>query len=142
MPSESDNAVVHSGRSEAVQSRREFLAGSVVATGVAAGAGVPDAGARAESVKKGAAVNPRLFTFVGGRAGGWSVISVKVIVGDALPAVDRVDIVNGVVATLPDGGKWALRGVTSNERYPLAPRRMTWSRSKQRSAAPKPTTRR
>ena len=117
MPSESDNAVVHSGRWEAVQSRREFLAGSVVATGVAAGAGVPDAGARAESVKKGAAVNPRLFTFVGGRAGGWSVISVKVIVGDALPAVDRVDIVNGVVATLPDGGKWALRGVTSNERY-------------------------
>jgi chlorite dismutase len=28
-----------------------------------------------------------------------------------------VDIVAGAVAAMPDGGKWILRGVTSNERY-------------------------
>jgi hypothetical protein len=62
-------------------------------------------------------VNPRLFTFVGGKAGGWSVVSIKAVVGDPLPAVDRLDIVTGAVAALPDGGKWMLRGVTSNDRY-------------------------
>jgi hypothetical protein len=29
----------------------------------------------------------------------------------------RLDIVTGAVAALPDGGKWMLRGVTSNDRY-------------------------
>lgn len=62
-------------------------------------------------------MNPRLFSFVGGNAGGWSVVSAKAVVGDPLRAVDRVDFVSGAVATMPEGGKWVLRGVTSNERY-------------------------
>jgi chlorite dismutase len=62
-------------------------------------------------------MNSRLFTFVGGKAGAWSVVSAKAVVGDPLPAVERVDVVTGAVASLPDGGKWALRGVTSNDRY-------------------------
>lgn len=62
-------------------------------------------------------MNPRLFTFVGGKMGGWTVVSSKAIVGDPLPPVDRLEIVSGAVATMPDGGKWTLRGVTSNDRY-------------------------
>ncbi|MGL4555685.1 MAG: chlorite dismutase family protein [Gemmataceae bacterium] len=62
-------------------------------------------------------MTPRLFTYVGGKAGGWSVVSAKAVVGDPLPEADRLDIVNGAVASLPDGGKWILRGVTSNDRY-------------------------
>jgi chlorite dismutase len=45
------------------------------------------------------------------------VVSAKAIVGDPLPMVERVDIVAGAVPALPEGGKWILRGVTSNERY-------------------------
>jgi hypothetical protein len=71
----------------------------------------------AEPVKREVAVSPRLFTFVGGKVGGWSVVSVKAIVGDPLPTVDRLDIVTGATAPLPDGSKWLLRGVTSNDRY-------------------------
>ncbi|MFO0846786.1 MAG: chlorite dismutase family protein [Gemmataceae bacterium] len=62
-------------------------------------------------------MNPRLFSFIGGKAGGWSVVSAKAVVGDPLPAVERVDFVTGAVAALPEGGKWVLRGVTSNDRY-------------------------
>jgi len=100
-------------------SRRGFLTGTL-ALGAAAGLEVPPA-AGAEPAKGGdAAVNPRLFTFVGGKAGGWSVASAKAIIGDPLPAVERVDIVHGAVDALPDGGKWQLRGVTSNARYTTA----------------------
>jgi hypothetical protein len=70
-----------------------------------------------EPAKREVVANPRLFTFVGGKMGKWTVVSVKVIVGDPLPAVERLDIVNGAVAALPEGAKWMLRGVTSNERY-------------------------
>lgn len=62
-------------------------------------------------------VNPRLFTFIGGMAGRWSVVRAKAVVGDPLPAVARLDFVAGAVTALPDGGKWMLRGVTSNDRY-------------------------
>jgi hypothetical protein len=60
--------------------------------------------------------NPRLFTFVGGTAGPWSVVSVTAVTGESLPVVSRLDIVNGPAAEAP-GAAWALRGVTSNERY-------------------------
>jgi hypothetical protein len=88
----------------------------MTAGGVAALGGCT-AATGAEPVKGKVAVNPRLFTFVGGKVGKWSVVSVKAIVGDTLPAVDRLDIVSGAVAALPDGAKWMLRGVTSNDRY-------------------------
>ncbi len=62
-------------------------------------------------------MNPRLFTFIGGMAGEWSVVEAKAIVGDGMPAVERINIVAGAAPTMPEGGKWMLHGVTSNERY-------------------------
>ncbi|MCA1560770.1 MAG: chlorite dismutase family protein [Acidobacteria bacterium] len=62
-------------------------------------------------------MNSRLFTFVGGKVGNWSVVEVKAVVGDSLPASERLDVVHGPVSALTDGAKWALRGVTSNVRY-------------------------
>ncbi|OWK38363.1 chlorite dismutase family protein [Fimbriiglobus ruber] len=62
-------------------------------------------------------MNPRLFSFVGGDVGKWSVVSATAVVGEPLPAVECVDFVAGAVPAVPEGGKWVLRGVTSNERY-------------------------
>ncbi len=98
-------------------SRRGFLIGTAALGGFAAGLDPLSALADEKPTRKEAAVNLRLFTFVGGKAGGWSVVSAKAIVGDPLPAAERLDIVNAAVAALPDGAKWILRGVTSNERY-------------------------
>lgn len=90
--------------------RRGFLTSAVAVGTATAAIGVqPKPGE--------APVNPRLFTFVGGAAGAWTVRSSKAVVGDALPAVDRVDFVTGAMAALPDGAKWMLRGATSNDRY-------------------------
>lgn len=61
--------------------------------------------------------NPRLFTFVAGATGAWSIASIKAVVGDVLPAAQKLDIVSGAVPSLPGQAVWALRGVTSNERY-------------------------
>jgi hypothetical protein len=92
------------------------LAGSF-SLGAAAGLCATAAAAGAEADKGGAAVNPRLFSFVGGKSGGWSVDSIKTVVGNPLPAVERLDIVAGAVLRMPDDAKWILRGVTSNDRY-------------------------
>jgi len=62
-------------------------------------------------------LNPRLFSFVGGKSGEWSVLSLKAVVGDPLPVVDRLDIVAGPVDSIPKDAAWILKGVTSNERY-------------------------
>lgn len=62
-------------------------------------------------------MNPRLFTFVGGTAGPWAVEKMEAVVGEALPAAKRLDIVEGAVIDRPAGTAWLLRGVTSNERY-------------------------
>ena len=62
-------------------------------------------------------MNPRLFTFVGGTTGTWTVIQHKTITGEALAEVQGLDIVNASIGTLPTGATWMLRGVTSNERY-------------------------
>ena len=100
--------------------RRIFLGGMAtggVAGGLAAGLGVWNARKDAAPIKKDTATNPRLFTFVGGKAGAWSVVDVKPVVGDLLPVTERLDIINGSIPALPDGAKWILRGATSNERY-------------------------
>ncbi|MBC8168120.1 MAG: chlorite dismutase family protein [Bryobacteraceae bacterium] len=62
-------------------------------------------------------MNSRLFTFVGGKKGAWSVVEIKAVVGDPLPAAPRLDIISGPLPLAPDGAMWILRGVTSNERY-------------------------
>ena len=58
-------------------SRRQFLTGAVAFGTAAAGLSAPADAARAEPAKGGAAVNPRLFSFVGGKGGEWSVVSAK-----------------------------------------------------------------
>jgi hypothetical protein len=85
--------------------------------GVAAVLGGRNTARGAEPIKGAVAVNPRLYTFVGGEVGKWSVVSSKAIIGDPLPAVERLEIVTGAVTTILDGSKWMLRGVTSNDRY-------------------------
>jgi len=111
-----DDSPGNDPRRETVQSRRTFLTDAVAVGGVAAlDCGITASGAEPE--KGNGAMNPRLFTFVGGKMGQWSVVSVKAVLCDPLPGVERVDIVTGFVPALPEGGKWMLRGVTSNDRY-------------------------
>jgi chlorite dismutase len=62
-------------------------------------------------------VNSRVFAFVGGEVGAWSVTEIKALVGDSLPFADRLDVVQGVVSVVPAGAKWVLHGATSNARY-------------------------
>lgn len=59
----------------------------------------------------------RLFNFVGGDSGRWRVISLSAIVGEPLPAVERLDIASGATPAPANGVAWVLRGITSNERY-------------------------
>ena len=110
-----DDSAGNDPRAETGPSRRTFLTEAMAAGGITALSGWNTA--TGAEPGKGAAVNSRLFTFVGGKVGKWSVVSAKAIAGEPLPAVDRLDIVTGAVAALPDGGKWMLRGVTSNDRY-------------------------
>ena len=66
-------------------------------------------------------MNSRAFSFVGGEAGPWRVVNISTIVGDALAGVKRLNIVAGAVPHAPEGAKWLLRGLTSNERYVIRP---------------------
>jgi hypothetical protein len=60
-------------------------------------------------------MSTRLFSFVGGAAGAWRVLSTTAVKGEPLPAVSRLSV---VADTPPAAGSgWVLRGVTSNERY-------------------------
>lgn len=62
-------------------------------------------------------MNARLFSFVGGVTGPWRVVNINAVVGDPLADITRLDIVTGGVLEVPEGAKWVLRGLTSNERY-------------------------
>jgi hypothetical protein len=57
----------------------------------------------------------RLFTFTGGHAGSWRVRSQLPNIGQPLPPVSFISVINGDVPA-PAGG-WSLRGITSNDRY-------------------------
>lgn len=93
-------------------SRRGFLAGSG-ALGVVVGLGTAGIPVYAQSK----AMNPRLFTFVGGNSGTWAVTKFRTVVGEPIPEPKRIDIIPGRLAALPEGAQWQLRGVTSNVRY-------------------------
>lgn len=60
---------------------------------------------------------PRLFTFIGGAAGSWTVTDIKPVIGEPLAMTERLQIINGPAPEPSNGAKWILRGVTSNERY-------------------------
>jgi hypothetical protein len=59
----------------------------------------------------------RLFGFIGGSAGPWRIESLNPVVGESLPVVSRVSLVEGLRMPPADGSSWLLRGITSNERY-------------------------
>jgi Chlorite dismutase len=102
------------------EDRRVFLRGVTlggVAGGLAAWLGACATHKDTTPLQRNIDMNTRLFTFVGGKAGAWSVIETRAVVGAPLPAAERLDIIHGAVPALPDGAKWLLRGVTSNERY-------------------------
>jgi hypothetical protein len=60
--------------------------------------------------------NSRLFTFIGGETGNWSITDTRRITGDPWTPARKLTVVNGPASDLA-GAKWLLRGVTSNERY-------------------------
>ena len=62
-------------------------------------------------------MNDRLFSFVGGNIGPWRVVDINTVAGEALAEVERLEILSGAVPEAPDGAKWVLRGLRSNERY-------------------------
>ena len=62
-------------------------------------------------------MHTRLFTFAGGEIGLWRVVRTETIVGESLPDVPRLDVISDQISALPDGAKWMLQGITSNERY-------------------------
>jgi chlorite dismutase len=57
-------------------------------------------------------MRPTLVTFAGGDEGEWAVERNEAVVGEGLAPVARL-----AVGRVPDGAAWALRGVTSNDRY-------------------------
>jgi hypothetical protein len=58
---------------------------------------------------------PRLFSFIAGTAGPWRIARVTAISGESLAGAERLAVVSGEDEAL--AGAWALRGITSNERY-------------------------
>src|SRR5207247_2805426 len=61
-------------------------------------------------------MSTRLFTFVAGAGGPWRIVKTDAIVGESLPPAARLNISSDSVAPA-NGAQWALRGITSNERY-------------------------
>jgi len=57
----------------------------------------------------------RLFSFIGGATGEWRVTSMAAVAGATLAVAPRLKIVSGAATDV--GNAWALRGITSNERY-------------------------
>ena len=62
-------------------------------------------------------MNARLYGFAGGERGRWRVLGMTAIVGEALSAVPRVEVLAPGEEPAQAGTRWLLRGVTSNERY-------------------------
>jgi hypothetical protein len=65
--------------------------------------------------------NPRLHSFIGGLEGPWQVTSQQTLIGENLPAIERLSYLPENIAPLPANATWILRGVTSNERYVTRP---------------------
>jgi chlorite dismutase len=57
------------------------------------------------------------FTFIAGNTGPWRVMRQSVVSGAALASCAALDVQSGLLAELPAGAQWLLRGVQSNERY-------------------------
>jgi chlorite dismutase len=63
-------------------------------------------------------MRPLLVTFVGGERGSWAVERIETVAGAPLERAPRLEVMEGEGAGRLDWKPaWALRGVTSNERY-------------------------
>ena len=61
--------------------------------------------------------HPLLVTFAAGAAGMWRIDRINPVIGESLPAAERLAVIEGATASLPLASAWVLRGVTSNTRY-------------------------
>lgn len=60
---------------------------------------------------------PILVTFAAGASGTWRVDRINTVIGDGLPAAERLAVLEGSETPAPTETDWILRGVTSNTRY-------------------------
>jgi transposase len=60
---------------------------------------------------------PILVTFAAGASGTWRVDRINTVIGDGLPAAERLAVLEGSETPAPTETAWILRGVTSNTRY-------------------------
>jgi hypothetical protein len=74
---------------------------------------------RKEIVTESESAGTRLFAFLAGNVGTWSILKTSPVVGDSLPEATKLEIVPGTVNPLPTGTRWALHGLTSNLRYTI-----------------------
>ena len=100
--------------------RRDFLR-IVTITTMAVSQDFWSLDAQSQPNPKDAKMNPRLFSFVAGATGPWTIVETKRIVGEGLPPAEKLNIVAGDISAMPMDAQWLLRGVTSNERYVTRP---------------------
>ena len=60
---------------------------------------------------------PVLVIFAAGASGTWRVDRINTVIGDGLPAAERLAVLEGSETPAPTETAWILRGVTSNTRY-------------------------
>ena len=60
---------------------------------------------------------PLLVTFAASASGQWRVDRINAVIGDGLPAAERLAVLEGPETPAPMETCWTLRGVTSNTRY-------------------------
>ncbi len=73
------------------------------------------------TAQKATTMDNRLYTFIAGNTGPWSITKIHTVIGQALETASRLDIQNTEVRELPPGSTWLLRGATSNQRYVTRP---------------------
>lgn len=56
-------------------------------------------------------------TFIGGATGSWRVVTMSAVKGPAMAPVEYLTVIDGLLQGPIRDGAWALRGVTSNDRY-------------------------
>ena len=61
--------------------------------------------------------SPLLVAFVAGASGSWRIDRINPVIGEGLPAADRLEMVERPRAQANNEAVWTLRGVTSNVRY-------------------------
>lgn len=61
--------------------------------------------------------SPLLVTFAAVASGPWRIETMQPVIGESLPAAERLAMLEGTDVAAPSGASWTLRGVVSNTRY-------------------------